>query len=67
MYSQALLLMARFDDKFLELASLLRQLQKTAPDDFKRLLAIQQLVGMRRDDLVGLPERSATSTCRASA
>lgn len=39
--------MARFDDNFLELASLLRQLQKTAPDDFKRLLAIQQL-GMRK-------------------
>jgi hypothetical protein len=36
-------LIARFNDNFLELGNLLRELQETAPDDFRRLVAIRQL------------------------
>ena len=42
-YFRTLLLIARFNDKFLELASLLRALHDTAPDDFKQLIKIPQL------------------------
>lgn len=46
-YLQALILIAGFNDRFLELASLLRHLNDTAPDDFHRFLAIRQL-GQRK-------------------
>lgn len=39
----ASLLIARFNDKFLELASLLHKLQETESDDFKTLISIPQL------------------------
>jgi hypothetical protein len=42
-YFRTLLLIARFNDKFLELASHLRELHETAPNDFKQLIKIPQL------------------------
>ena len=46
-YIRILLLIARFNDNFLELAALLRELQETAPENFRRLIAIRQL-GQRK-------------------
>jgi len=40
---EALLLISRLDDSFLELGSLLRQLQETSPHDFKALISTAQL------------------------
>ena len=40
---RALDLIVHLDDEFLELASLLRQLQEKKPDDFKALIAIPEL------------------------
>jgi hypothetical protein len=42
-FYRAFLLIARFNDKFLELASLLHELQGKQPDDFKTLISIPQL------------------------
>lgn len=42
-FYRALLLIARFNDEFLELAALLHKLQETEPDDFKALISIPQL------------------------
>jgi hypothetical protein len=43
LFFETLLLIARFNDKFLELASLLRQLYETSHHDFKTLISIPQL------------------------
>ena len=43
LFFETLLLIARFNDSFLELASLLRQLHETAHHDFKTLISIPQL------------------------
>jgi hypothetical protein len=42
-FYQALLLITQFDDKFLELASLLRQVREKSPQSFKTLTSIPQL------------------------
>jgi hypothetical protein len=42
-FYRALLLIARFNDEFIELAALLHKLQETEPDDFKTLVSIPQL------------------------
>ena len=43
LFFDALLLISRLDDSFLELGSLLRQLQETSPHDFKALISTPQL------------------------
>ena len=43
LFFEALLLISRLDDSFLELGSLLRQLQETSPHDFKALISTAQL------------------------
>ena len=43
LFFETLLLIARLNDKFLELASLLRQLYETSHHDFKTLISIPQL------------------------
>src|ERR1700722_13081519 len=42
-FERVILLVARFNDTFLELASLLRQLQQTDPEWFRQIIAIPQL------------------------
>jgi hypothetical protein len=42
-FDRVILLVARFNDTFLELASLLRQLQQTDPEWFRQIIAIPQL------------------------
>jgi hypothetical protein len=39
-FERVILLVARFNDTFLELASLLRQLQQTDPEWFRQIIAI---------------------------
>ena len=43
LFFETLLLIARFNDNFLELASLLRQVYETSHHDFKTLISIPQL------------------------
>ena len=43
LYFDALLLISRLDDGFLELGSLLRQFQETSPHDFNALISTAQL------------------------
>jgi hypothetical protein len=43
LFLDALFLLAKFEDRFLDLASLLRKLQEKSPTDFKALIAVPQL------------------------
>jgi len=43
LFFETLLLISRFNDKFLELGARLRQLQETNPDDFQELISMPQL------------------------
>ena len=43
LFLKTLMLIAKLEDEFLELASLLRQVQQTTPGDFKKLASIPQL------------------------
>jgi hypothetical protein len=43
LFIKALLFLTKFEDRFLELAALLRKLQEKSPADFKSLISIPQL------------------------
>ena len=43
LFIKTLMLIAKFEDQFLDLASLLRQVQETNPGDFKKLCSLPQL------------------------
>jgi len=43
LFFETLMLIAKFNDRFLELASLLRQVQEKSPQNFKTLISIPQL------------------------
>lgn len=43
LFLKTLMLVAKLDDEFLEIASALRQLQETSPKDFKKVCSVPQL------------------------